>query len=105
MTADTRLAEIMAVRHGQQFRHGHVRRLQPCMACGNATRRTVPCPGRLPGETDRYVLCTRCELPDAETRLLMAIFGVGTVPQLEAKARRGREQEPVEQRSGEEASR
>jgi hypothetical protein len=75
------------------FRHGHVRRPQSCTACGNPTRRTVPCPGRLPGETDRYVLCSRCELPDAETRLLMAIFGVDTVPELEAKARPDRARE------------
>jgi hypothetical protein len=33
------------------------------------------------------VLCSRCDLPSPEERLLMAIYGVVTVPQLEAAAR------------------
>ena len=72
------------------FRHGHVRRPQPCTTCGQPTRRTVPSPSRTGG---RRVLCTRCELPRPEERLLMAIFNVDTLPQLEAAARTAREAE------------
>jgi hypothetical protein len=73
------------------FRNGRVRRRQPCMACGRSTRRTVlHVSGPATWARTRYVLCTDCELPDPETRLLMAIFGVDTVPQLEAAATRAR---------------
>ncbi len=63
------------------FRHGHVRRHQPCTTCGRPTRRAVPSPSRGCG---RYFHCTRCELPSPEERLLMAIFNVDTLPQLDA---------------------
>ena len=73
------------------FRNGHVHRPQPCMACGEPTRRTVlHVSGPEEWARTRYVLCSGCELPDPETRLLMAVFGVDSVPQLEAKVRHDR---------------
>ena len=67
----------------EPFRSGHVRRRQQCAACGNPTRRTV----LAPATSGRYAVCSRCELPDAETRLLMAVFNVVTVPALDARIR------------------
>jgi hypothetical protein len=61
-----------------------VRRRQPCIACETPTRRTVRVPEV--GRSERYVVCSRCELPSAEARLLLAIYNVATLPALEAKA-------------------
>ncbi len=68
----------------EPFRHGHMRHRHGCVTCGRSTRRTVRLPGRSRG---RYVLCTGCELPSPEERLLMAIYGVDTLPELAAAAR------------------
>jgi hypothetical protein len=84
------------------FLHGHVRRRQPCMTCGQPTRRTVPhrsCPPW------RHVLCSRCELPSPEARLLMAIVGVRTLPELEPAFQQACEREAAHQAAELEAER
>ncbi len=74
------------------FRNGHVRRPQPCATCGRPTRRTVlHVSGPEPWARSRYVLCTGCELPSPEERLLMAIFNVAAMPELRAAATRARQ--------------
>ena len=69
------------------YRAGHMRRRHACIACGLPTRRTVL---RVCGpefwERSRYVLCSMCELPTPEERLLMAVFNVETLPAMRAAA-------------------
>lgn len=75
----------------EPFCGGHMRRPHPCVSCERPTRRTMRLPGLGRG---RYVLCTDCELPSAEVRLLLAVVGVNTVPQLDARL--GRSQQEAE---------
>jgi len=68
------------------FRSGHMRRRHRCITCGLPTRRTVLRTGGL-----RVVLCSMCELPTPEERLLVAVFNVDSLPDLEAAVLRARQ--------------
>lgn len=63
------------------YRNGHMHRPHPCAVCDRPTRRTVAKDG------GRYVVCSSCELPGAEERLLMAVFNVDTLSQLLSQLR------------------
>lgn len=63
------------------YRSGHMHRRHPCAVCDRPTRRTVAKDG------GRYVVCSSCELPGAEERLLMAVVNVDTLSQLRSRLR------------------
>jgi hypothetical protein len=55
------------------------------MNCGRLTRRTVLVSyGVERWASERFVCCNACPLPTAEARLLMAIYGVETIAEMDA---------------------
>jgi hypothetical protein len=67
------------------FKNGHMRRRNPCVACETPTRRTVLCGDR------RYVVCKRCELPDAQALVMLDMYERNTgqrwtLPRMAARA-------------------